>query len=123
MAMLWSDKKRHFGLPISFTKYSLDETRLFIFTGFLNQREEEIQLYRIRDVSLSRKLGQRMFGVGSVIIHSSDRTTPILELKNIKNSREVKEMISEGVEKARSAKRMRTTELLDDDSAADMDVE
>lgn len=123
MAMLWSDKKRHFGLPISFTKYSLDETRLFIFTGFLNQREEEIQLYRIRDISLSRKLGQRMFGVGSVIIHSSDRTTPILELKNIKNSREVKEMISEGVEKARSAKRMRTTELLDDDLAADMDVE
>lgn len=123
MAMLWSDKKRHFGLPISFTKYSLDETRVFIFTGFLNQREEEIQLYRIRDISLSRKLGQRMFGVGSVIIHSSDRTTPILELKNIKNSREVKEMISEGVEKARSAKRMRTTELLDDDSAADMDVE
>lgn len=123
MAMLWSDKKRHFGLPISFTKYSLDETRVFIFTGFLNQREEEIQLYRIRDISLSRKLGQRMFGVGSVIIHSSDRTTPILELKNIKNSREVKEMISEGVEKARSAKRMRTTELLDDDLAADMDVE
>lgn len=115
MAITWSDKKRHFGLPLSFTTYSMDDSRLFIQTGFLNQKEEEVQLYRVRDISLSRKLGQRIFGVGSVFVHSSDKTSPVLELKNIKSSRDVKEMISEAVEKSKTAKRMRTTELLDDE--------
>ena len=41
MAIVWSDKKRPFlGLPISFTKYSLSEDKLYIETGFLNKRQE-----------------------------------------------------------------------------------
>ena len=51
--IIWSDRKRHLGLPISFTKYSLSEDRLFIKTGFLNLREDEVRLYRILDDSSS----------------------------------------------------------------------
>ena len=39
MDTIWTDRKRHFGLPISFTKYSLSEDRLFRETGFLNLNE------------------------------------------------------------------------------------
>lgn len=122
MEVLWKDRKRHFGLPISFTKYSLsggENPRIFRETGLLNLREEEVLLYRIRDLSLSRNLGQRIFRVGSITLHSSDKTTPTLELVNIAHPKEVKELIFSKVEEAKEARRMRTTELLEEPEAED----
>lgn len=114
MDTIWSDRKRHFGLPISFTKYSLSEDRLFRETELLNLNEEEVLLYRVRDVSLSRSLWQRIFGVGTITVHSSDKTSPTLEVINVKDSKSVKELIFTNVEKAKEERRMRATELLDD---------
>lgn len=114
MDTIWSDRKRHFGLPISFTKYSLSEDRLFRETGLLNLNEEEVLLYRVRDVSLSRSLWQRIFGVGTITVHSSDKTSPTLEVINVKDSKSVKELIFTNVEKAKEERRMRATVLLDD---------
>ena len=62
---LWQDRKRHLGLPISFTKYSLSEDRLFVTEGFLNIRDDEVLLYRVRDIDTHRSLWQRLFGVGA----------------------------------------------------------
>ena len=122
MDTIWTDRKRHFGLPISFTKYSLSEDRLFRETGLLNLNEEEVLLYRVRDVSLSRSLWQRIFGVGTITVHSSDKTSPTLEVINVKDSKSVKELIFISVEKAKEERRMRATELLDD-GAEDDDFE
>ena len=122
MDRIWADRKRHFGLPISFTKYSLSEDRLFRETGLLNLNEEEVLLYRVRDVSLSRSLWQRIFGVGTITVHSSDKTSPTLEVINVKDSKSVRELIFTNVEKAKEARRMRATELLDD-GAEDSDFE
>lgn len=122
MDTIWTDRKRLFGLPISFTKYSLSEDRLFRETGLLNLNEEEVLLYRVRDVSLSRSLWQRIFGVGTITVHSSDKTSPTLEVINVKDSKSVKELIFINVEKAKEERRMRATELLDD-GAEDDDFE
>ena len=122
MDTIWTDRKRHFGLPMSFTKYSLSEDRLFRETGLLNLNEEEVLLYRVRDVSLSRSLWQRIFGVGTITVHSSDKTSPTLEVINVKDSKSVKELIFINVEKAKEERRMRATELLDD-GAEDDDFE
>ena len=122
MDTIWTDRKRHFGLPISFTKYSLSEDRLFRETGLLNLNEEEVLLYRVRDESLSRSLWQRIFGVGTITVHSSDKTSPTLEVINVKDSKSVKELIFTNVEKAKEERRMRATELLDD-GAEDSDFE
>lgn len=112
-SILWSDRLRHLGLPISFTKYSITEDRLFRETGLLNLREEELLLYRVRDLTLTRSLWQRIFGVGTITVTSSDRTTPSLEIKNIKKSKDIKELIHSKVEEAKRMKSMRTTEILD----------
>lgn len=112
--VLWKDRKRILGMPISFTKYSMSEDRLFLETGLLSTKEEELILYRVRDITLKRSLGQKIFGVGSVMIHSSDQTTPELELKNIKNPREVKELLYRQVEETKLARRVRIGELVDD---------
>ena len=99
-------------MPLSFTKYALSEDRLFMETGVLTIRCEEILLYRVRDISIRITLGQRIFGVGSIIIRSSDRSCPALELKNVKNPREVKETIHQTVEKMKLQRRMRVGEVM-----------
>ena len=81
---LWKDRKRHLGLPLSFTRYSLSEDRLFVSEGFLNIKDDEVLLYRVRDIDTRRSLWQRLFGVGTVTVISSDKTMPTLVLKNIK---------------------------------------
>ena len=78
---LWKDRKRYLGMPISFTRYSMSEDRLFISVGFLNIKDDEVLLYRVRDIDTSRSLWQRLFGVGTVTVVSSDKTMPNLVLK------------------------------------------
>lgn len=113
---LWKDRKRYFGLPISFTRYRLSEDRIFREKGLLNLREEEVLLYRVRDLEVTRSLWQRIFRVGTVCVHSSDKTSPHLDLENVRDPKQVKELIFEKVEQAKDARRMRATELLDGDS-------
>lgn len=109
---LWKDRKRYFGLPLSFTRYSLSEDRLFLEKGFFNLSVDEVLLYRVRDLELNMRLTQRIFGVGTVCVHSSDKSIPHLDLKNVKNPREVKELIHRSVEAAKDSRRMRTMEVM-----------
>ena len=112
--IIWKDRKRiFFGLPWTFTKYSLSEDRLFISTGFFSVKEDEVRLYRIMDVSLERKLWQRMCGLGTIKRCSADKTMGDFEIKNIKKSREVKEMLSNMVEDERTKKKVSSREFMD----------
>ena len=124
--ILWKDRKRGFlGLPLSFTKYSLTKERLFVETGFINSVENEVRLYRILDVQMTRTLGQKMFGLGSINVHSSDASLKDFTIKNIKKPKYVKELLSELVEKQRDEKRVVNRELMassiDDDELDDND--
>ena len=115
---LWHDRKRILGMPLSFTRYALSEDRLFLKRGFLNVHQDEIVLYRVRDLRVSQTLWQRVFGVGTVTVISTDKSIPELALKNIRQPNEVKELIHEYVEKMKVARRMRVGEMsmdIDDD--------
>ena len=121
---LWKDRKRYFGMPISFTKYALSEDRLFISVGLLNIKDDEILLYRVRDIDTSRSLWQRLFGVGTVTVLSSDKSMPNLVLKNIKDPVHVKELIHTQVEEMKIRRRVRFGEIMgegigDDDNLPD----
>ena len=119
ITMKWSDRSRILGMPITFTKYSMSDDRIFCEKGLLSVKFEEILLYRVRDISMKITLGQRIFGVGSILLQSSDKTSPVLELRNIKNPREVKEMIHRQVEEIKVQRRRRFGERLEDPSDED----
>lgn len=112
---IWSDRKRFLGMPLSFTRYALSEDRLFLSVGFLNIRDEEILLYRIRDITTSRTLWQRLFGVGSVTVVSSDKTQPTLLMKNVKHPLQVKELLHQQVEEMKLKRRVRIGEIMTGD--------
>ena len=108
---LWQARKRHRGMPISFTTYSVSEERLFRDSGLLNRTYEEVLLYRIRDISLKRSLGQMIFGVGTIVIHSSDKSSGTLEIENVKSPKQVKELIHQLVEESKTRRRFRFGEF------------
>ena len=111
---LWKDRKRYFGMPLSFTRYMLSEDRLFISVGFFNIKDDEILLYRVRDIDTQRTLWQRLFGVGTVTVMSSDKTMPVLVLKNVKDPVFVKELIHKQVEEMKIQRRVRLNEISGD---------
>ena len=124
--LLWTDRKRYFGLPLSFTKYEISDDRLFQTRGFLNLKYEEILLYRVRDIDTRRSLWQRLFGVGTVTVVSSDKTMPTLVLENVKDPMMVKELIHQQVEEMKIRRRVRfgavmTTDADDDGEPDDLD--
>ena len=116
---LWKDKKRYFGMPISFTRYALSEDRLFLSVGFLNIKDDEILLYRVRDIDTQRTLWQRLFGVGTVTVVSSDKTMPTLVMKNVKDPVFVKELLHKQVEEMKIKRRVRFGEIMTDDNIDD----
>ena len=109
---VWKDRRRPFlGLPLSFTVYTLLEVKLLIDSGILSTKQEEIKLYRIMDLTLSRSLLQRIFGIGTIHISSADKTASEIDIKDIKNSFEVKEKLSKMVEEEREKKRVMGSEF------------
>ena len=122
MSIVWTERKRIWcGLPLTFTIYSYDEERFYIKTGFLNQREDEVRLYRVQDLTITRSFIQRIFGMGSIHVNSSDKTMGDFEIRNIKNVAEVKEKLSELVEIQRDKKRVNTREYVSGDAEPDHD--
>ena len=111
--VVWKDRKRIiFGLPWTFTRYSLTKEKLVIDTGFISRKEDEIRLYRILDISLNRPLHQRIWGLGTIRLNTADKTSPEVEIKRIKNAKQVKEMLSDMVERERDEKRIAAREFM-----------
>ena len=101
------EKKRWvlFGLPWTFTKYSINKDVLTINTGLLNKQENDCYMYKIQDVKLTSTVFQRMSGLGDVICYTGDTTNPEIVLHNIKNSKDVKNYILKNSEVARLKRR------------------
>jgi len=101
-----------FGLPFTFTKYSLTSKSLQMEKGLLTTTEDDMLLFRVMDVSIKRTLMQKFVGIGTLNITSSDKTHKNLEIRNIKNVKRFKEALDERVEKERLRMRFRTGELM-----------
>lgn len=112
--VLQEERKRwsFLGLPLTFTKYILTNKKLVVTSGLFVSHENEILLYRILDMSYTRSLLQKMFGLGSLTISSQDVSSPTLVIKNIKNSRNFKELLSEQIESERIRLGIRKGEVI-----------
>ena len=114
---IWKERKRNaLGLPWTFTKYALTDDRLFITSGLLKTVEDEVRLYRIMDLSLSQTLSQKIFGIGTILVSSADKSMRDFEIKNIKKPRDGKEQLSKLVEENRDKKRVTNREFMGEDA-------
>ncbi len=111
--MGYVERKRwiFFGLPFTFTKYTIEESMLTINRGFLKTVEDACYMYKIQDVKLETGLFERLFRLGTVVCFTGDVTDKKIELIHIKKSKEIKNYILEKSEEDR--RRRRTLNTLD----------
>lgn len=110
-----------FGLPFTFTKYTVTDEVITVNEGFLSTRENDCYLYKIQDVELKTSLGERIFGLGTVACYTGDNTHPQLFLSHIRNSREVKNYILKASEEARRRRRTLNTLNINASDADELD--
>lgn len=123
--LIWKDRKRYFGLPLSFTRYSIRGVRFYISKGLLRIEENELLLYRIMDIKLNRTITDRIFGVGTITLYTVDKTDSVIKVTRIKKPAQVRDLISRMVEEERTKVRVRGKEIFgvgddntDDDNSA-----
>lgn len=93
------------------TNYKLTSQRLYIKTGVFSQTIEQTELYRIRDYTVKKPLKQRIFGLGTLEIISSDKTQPNIHLTAIKDPEGIADLLREGVELSRRATQTREVDF------------
>ena len=109
-----------FGLPFTFTKYTVNEQVVTINAGLFNTTENDCYLYKIQDVELRTSLGERIFGLGTVACFTGDNTHPQLFLEHIKHAKEIKNYILHTSEEARRKRRTLNTLNIDADAIDEM---
>ena len=97
---------------VASTRYRLTTQRLFVQTGLVAKQLEEVELFRVKDVTLSQGVLQRMLGVGTVVVLSTDDTAPRLELAGLRDPMGVKEQIRGAFRAARQREGMRMAEFI-----------
>lgn len=107
-----------FGLPFTFTKYTVTDEVITINEGFLSTKENDCYLYKVQDVELHTSLMERIFKLGTVACYTGDNTHPQLYLTHIHHAKEIKNYILKASEEAR--RRRRTLNTLNID-AVDID--
>ena len=122
--MEFRERKRwvFFGLPFTFTIYTVKEEVLTVDTGFLSKEENDCYMYKVQDVTLKTSLWERIFGLGTIVCYTGDTTNPQLVMAHIKNARAIKDFILEQSEIARRKRRiMNTLDIGADGSDFDID--
>ncbi|MFA6859888.1 MAG: PH domain-containing protein [Clostridia bacterium] len=100
--VVWFDRKRYFGMPLSFTRYILVEKqgsyfKLFTSTGLLSTMDNELDLFRIVDITVHRSLFDKIFGVGTIELYCQDASSETLFIEKVKNPYRVREILVEAV--------------------------
>lgn len=110
---IWTDKKRTlFGLPISFTRYFLTESKFITRKGLLTITEDELDLYKVTDKKLVLKFFARIFKCGTIIMNVKDVDTPIKEIKSVKRPREVLNMLDKQIDINRDKYNIRGRDMI-----------
>ena len=112
----WKDRKRYFGMPISFTQYFILEKegewlKLFCETGFLSTHFEEVQLYKVEDFTLNQTLTNKIWNEGTIIIKSNDKTAPLFKIIRVANPYKVYDLFTSLVARDRKERNFRWGEF------------
>ena len=99
--IIWTGKKCIMGMPISFTRYILTDSKMITRVGLLNLKEDEIELYRVYDKSMKLPFGQRIVGCGTITLLSKDSDTSTKVMQSVKHPRDVKRLLDSAIQEQR----------------------
>lgn len=91
--------------------YELTTQRLKTTVGVFSTRTTELELYRVKDITLIQPFCQRIIGLGRIELTTNDASDHIIILNAIPNMRQISEQLRANVEACRDQKRVRLAEL------------
>ena len=114
--VVWHDRKRFMGMPLSFTRYYIvkkdnEWVKLFRHKGLLSSVIDEVNLYRCFDLTLHASLADKIFGTGTIKVESNDSAMPDFYLMHIANPYKIRDLLSNLIEIERKKRRVGITEF------------
>lgn len=115
MTEVFKERKRllFFGLPWTFTKYTITPSLLTIDRGLFNTIQDDCYMYKIQDVKLTKSFIERIFKLATIVCYTGDVTHPEIRLEHIKNSKDIKTFLLQTSEEARIKRRTLNTMSID----------
>jgi uncharacterized membrane protein YdbT with pleckstrin-like domain len=109
--IVYKERKRllFFGLPWTFTKYTVTPGVVTIDQGLLNTTEDDCYMYKIQDVKLTTSLIERIFGLSTIVCYTGDVTNPELRMIHVRHAKEIKSYLLKTSEEARLKRRTLNT--------------
>jgi uncharacterized membrane protein YdbT with pleckstrin-like domain len=98
-------------------RYEVTSERIRISSGVFSKKGSAMELYRVKDYTLNAPFFYRLFRVGNIKIHTSDRSTPEIVLRAVPHAKKLMDDIRTHVELRRDQKRVREVDF---DQAADI---
>lgn len=98
--MLWQDKKRYFGSPISFTEYQLTKDKLYIKSGILRIVKKEALLYKVIDITFIQTVIGQLFNTGTIELKLRTDTDQVIKIENVLDPEYVRELIGKTVQES-----------------------
>jgi uncharacterized membrane protein YdbT with pleckstrin-like domain len=92
-------------------RYTITTQRIRIASGVFTRKTDEVELYRVTDYKLVEPFWQRMFGLGNIVLSTSDESNPTVSLEGIRNAAALRDELRKHVETCRDRKRVRISEL------------
>jgi len=91
--------------------YEVTTQRIRLIAGVLSRTTDELELYRVNDITLVEPFLQRLFGAGTIVLLTGDQTSATFRIEAVKGAHALREEIRKHVEECRERKRVRVTEF------------
>lgn len=95
----------HRFLYINLIIYTITKETITVRTGIIARKFDNLELFRVKDYLVNQSVFERIFGLMTVSLHTTDLSTTNLEMKSIPLS-DITERIRELVQEARLSNRI-----------------
>ncbi len=91
--------------------YEVTTERIKVTRGVFSRQTEEVELYRVRDYRLEEPFWTRIFGLGNIVISTTDNSNQVVVIRAIPEPDSLRDQIRKHVEVCRERKGVRITEF------------
>lgn len=93
-----------FYLGLSNNRYYIFPNRIETENGIFSKKTDQLELFRILDLDLKQNLFQKLLGIGTITLKSTDANTPNLELYLIPQAKKVYQFLQTQIPKSDKAR-------------------
>ena len=80
-------------LKLKMTYYEVSVDRIEFSRGILDRQVDNLDMFRVQDLKLRRSIVDCMFGIGRVVLITTDKTDPEFVFEKVRNSRKLYDAI------------------------------